>query len=130
LLLFETLLILLLLDNTEWFVKHLGNILECSNLINQYCSVKKGALVGKINSLEQEFHFADPAVKESILNIYATNFYGSGLWDIFGSGCDGFYRAWNRAIRQIYNLPWITHRYWIEIISDSIHPKVMLCSRV
>ena len=85
--------------------------------------------MGKINSLGQEFHFADPGVKVSILNIYATNFYGSGLWDIFGSGCDGFYTAWNRAIRQIYNLPWTTHRYWIEIISDSIHPKVMLCSR-
>ena len=97
--------------------------------MNQDCSVKRGAFVGNINSLGQEFHFADPTVKVSILNIYATSFYGSGLWDIFGSYCDGFYTAWDRAIRQIYNLPWTTHRYWIEIISDSIHPKVMLCSR-
>ena len=29
---------------------------------------------------------------------------GLGLCDIFGSGCEGFYTAWNRAIRHIYNL--------------------------
>ena len=97
--------------------------------MNQDCSVKRGAFVGKINSLGQEFHFADPTVKVSILNIYATSFYGSGLWDTFGSYSDGFYTAWDRAIRQIYNLPWTTHHYWIEIITDSIHTKVMLCSR-
>ena len=118
-------------DPLPWVgrVKHLGNILESSNLMNQDCSVKKGAFVGKINSLRQEFHSVDPEVQVNILNIYATSFYGSGLWDIFGSGCEGFYTAWNRAVRQIFNLPWTTHRYWIETISDSIHPKVMLCSR-
>ena len=82
-------------DPLPWVgrVKHLGNILESSNLMNQDCSVKKGAFVGKINSLRQEFHSVDPEVQVNILNIYATSFYGSGLWDIFGSGCEGFYTA-------------------------------------
>ena len=64
-----------------------------------------------------------------ILNIYSTSFYGSGLWDVFGASCEKFYTSWNMAVRNIFNLPWTTHRYWIENISNCLHPKVMLCSR-
>ena len=76
-----------------------------------------------------ELHFVDPNVKVKILNIYATSFYGSGLWDIYGYDCNRFFTAWNSAIRQIFTLPWTTHRYWIEPISNCLHPKVMLCAR-
>jgi hypothetical protein len=118
-------------DPLPWVttVKHLGNILECSNTMKEDCSAKRGKFVGKINTLGQEFYFASPEVKVKILNIYATSFYGSGLWDLFGHDCEGFYTAWNRAIRQIFDLPWTSHRYWIETVSDCLHPKVMLCSR-
>ena len=64
-----------------------------------------------------------------ILNIYSTSFYGSGLWDVFGASCEKFYTSWNMAVRNIFNLPWTTHRYWIENISNCLHPQVMLCSR-
>ena len=97
--------------------------------MKQDFSAKRGKFVGKLNSLGQELYFATPEVKVKILNIYATSFYGSGLWDLFGPDCEGFYTAWNRAIRQIFNLPWTAHRYWIELASDCLHPKVMLCSR-
>ena len=46
------------------------------------------------------------------LAVKASTQRGTGLSGIFIS-CNGH---------------WITY-YWIEIISDSIHPKVMLCSR-
>ena len=95
-------------DPLSWVttVKHLGNILECSNSMKQDCSSKRGKFVGKLNSLGQEMYFETPDVKVKILNIYATSFYGSGLLDLFGLDCEGFYTAWNRAIRQIFNLPW------------------------
>ena len=57
----------------------------------QDCSVKRGKFVGKLNSLGQELYFATPEVKVKILNIYAISFYGSGLWDLFGPDCEGFY---------------------------------------
>ena len=93
------------------------------------CSVKRGMFVGKINSLSQELYFASPEVQVKTLSIYATSFYGSGLWDLFGHDCEGFYTVWNRAIRQIFDLPWTAHRHWIELVSDCLHPKVMLCAR-
>ena len=44
-------------DPLPWVtsVKHLGNILECSNTMKQDCSAKRGNFVGKIINLGQEF---------------------------------------------------------------------------
>ena len=93
-------------------------------------TVKRGKFIGKLNSLSQEFHFASPAIfTTKLLNIYAVSFYGSGLWDLFSSDCERLYRAWNVAIRQAWKIPNTTHRYLIESISESLHPKVMLASR-
>ena len=49
---------------------------------------KRGRLIGKLNSLSHEFHYVEPNVFVKILNIYATSFYGSSLWDIFSKQCD------------------------------------------
>ena len=86
-------------------------------------------LIGKINSLRQEFHYVEPEVFVKILNIYAASFYGSSLWDIFSPDCERLFAAWNVAIRMCFDVHRATHRYFIEEMSDSLHPKVMLCSR-
>ena len=83
-------------------------------------------LIGKINSLRQEFHYVEPEVFVKILNIYAASFYGSSLWDIFSPDCERLFAAWNVAIRMCFDVHRATHRYFIEEMSD----KVMLCSRV
>ena len=43
-------------------VKHLGNTLQSDNSMKVDMSIKRGKFIGKVNSLLQEFHFADPAV--------------------------------------------------------------------
>ena len=118
-------------DDLPWVpeVKHLGNILECSNTMKRDVSVKRGRFVGKLNSLSQEFFYTTPDVFMKILNIYAVSFYGSGLWDLFSGDCERLYKAWNVAVRLAWKVPNTTHRYLIEVISDSLHPKVMLASR-
>ena len=57
------------------------------------------------------------------------SFHGSGLWNLFSDDFDRLYNAWNVAVRHAWNLPKTTHRYLIESISGSLHPKVMLASR-
>ena len=84
---------------------------------------------GKVNSFSQEFHYVDPKVYVKILNIYASSFYGSSLWDIFSANCQRIYKSWNVAIRICFNVDRCTHRYFIEELSESLHPKTMLCSR-
>ena len=118
-------------DELPWVsdIKHLGNILEKDNSMRKDVAVKRGKAIGKINSLFQEFHFAKPSTLIKILNIYAVSFPGSGLWDLFSRDCDRIYRTWNVTIRQALNVPRDTHRYLIEPLSQSLHPKVMLASR-
>ena len=119
-------------DPLPWVqqVKHLGNILQCDNSMNIDCTIKRGKFIGKVNSLLQEFHFADSKVKMKLINIYASSFYGSSLWDVFSSTCDKLYKSWNVAVRICFGVPVTTHRYLIEPLSGVPHAKSMLCSRL
>ena len=56
-------------------------------------------------------------------------FFGSHLWDLYSQQVDKIYKFWNITIRNIFSLPWKSHRYWIEIVSNCLHPKTFLTSR-
>ena len=118
-------------DDLPWVdeVKHLGNLLECNNSMKRDIAIKRGKFIGKLNSLAQEFFFTSPDTFLKILNIYAVSFHGSGLWNIFSDECERLYKAWNVAVRHAWKIPNTTHRYLIESISGTLHPKVMLASR-
>ena len=110
-------------------VKHLGNLLQLDNSMKVDMSQKRGKFIGKMSSLFQEFHYVDTDIFVKIMNIFNTSFYGSNLWDILSNDCDRLYKSWNVAIRQAFDVNRCTHRYLIESISKSMHPKVMLSSR-
>ena len=118
-------------DPLPWVqqVKHLGNVLQSDNSMKVDCSVKRGKFIGKINSLMQEFSYSDPKVKIRIFNIFATSFYGSGLWDLTSNEVDRIYKSWNVAVRMAFGVPPTTHRYLIEYLSGALHPKTMLSGR-
>ena len=119
-------------DPLPWVgeVKHLGNILESDNSMKHDVAVKRGKFIGKVNSLLQELHFADPVVLVRILKIYCTSFYGSSLWNIFSADVDRLYKSWNVTIRNVFKLPYTTHRYLVEPVSGCPHPKAMITSRL
>ena len=119
-------------DPLPWVdsVKHLGNILQGDNCMRSDCLMKRAQFIGKVNSLLQEFNFVDNSVMIRILNIYVTTFYGSCLWDLYSPEVTRIYSSWNVTIRNICNLPWTSHRYLIEHVSSTRHPKTMLCSRL
>ena len=118
-------------DNLPWVgeVKHLGNLLESDNSMRRDIAIKRGQFIGKVNSLSQEFFFVKPGIFMQVLNTFCASFYGSGLWDLFSPDCERLYAAWNVAVRHAWGVPNTTHRYLIEEISGSLHPKVMLASR-
>ena len=118
-------------DPLPWVetVKHLGNTLEVNNSMKTDCLQKRGKFIGKIHSLLQEFHYADPSVLLKILNIYVTSFYGSNLWDLYSKEVVKIFSSWNVTVRNIFRLPRTTHRFFIEAVSDCTHPKTMMCTR-
>ena len=118
-------------DPLPWVsqVKHLGSTLQLDNSMKVDTSQKRGKFIGRMVSLLQEFSYVDSRVLVKIMNIFNTSFYGSNLWDIFSADSERLYKSWNVAIRQVFNADRCTHRYLIESISGSLHPKVMLASR-
>ena len=118
-------------DPLPWVseVKHLGNLLQCENNMKRDIAIKRGKFIGKVNSLLQELHFADPAVLVKLIKIYCTSFYGSSLWDIYSSDVDKLYKSWNVTIRNVFDIPYTSHRYLIEPVSNCPHPKTMISSR-
>ena len=64
-----------------------------------------------------------------MFSIYTTSFYGSSLWNIFTEPCEKLYTSWNISVRQAFDLPRNSHRYFIEEISETPHPQVLLAQR-
>ena len=82
---------------------------------------KRGKYIGKVNSLLQEFHYANSSVLTKLINIYATSFFGSATLDINSKECDKLYKSWNVTIRHVYKLNRRTHRYFVEPVSQCLH---------
>ena len=118
-------------DRLPWVkqVKHLGHTLQTDNSMRVDVAQKRGAFIGKINSLLQEFHFVNPDVVIKLMNTYATSVYGSNTWDIFSPDCEKLYTSFNVAIRQILNIERCSHKYLIEPLSKCHHLKTMIASR-
>ena len=92
------------------------------------CLVMRGRFIGKVNSLLPESHFFQPSVMMKILGIYFTSFYGSCLWNLYSAWVDRIFSSWNVTVRNVFSLPHDTHRYLIETLTDTCHPKVLLCT--
>ena len=60
-------------------IKHLGNTLQGNNSMGLDVILKRGAFIGRTNSILQEFHFASPDVIMKCIKCYATSFTGSQL---------------------------------------------------
>ena len=110
-------------------VKHLGHMLQADNSMKVDVAQKRGAFIGKINSLMQEFHYVSPDVFIKLMNTYATSLYGSNTWDIFSPECERLYTSYNVTIRNVLNIDRCTHRYMIEPLSECLHLKTMISSR-
>ena len=61
--------------------------------------------------------------------LYTTSFYGSSLWDLYSVEVERIFKSWNVTVRNVLRVPWQTHGYLIETISNCAHPKTLLCSR-
>ena len=99
--------------------------MQCDNSMKVNYTLNRGRFIGKVNSLLQEFHFVEPKVKIKLLNIFASSFYGSGLWDLQSAECERLYKSWNVAVRIGFGVPPSTHRYLIEPLSGTPHAKTM-----
>ena len=89
--------------------------------------MKRAQFVSVVNSVLQEFYYANPYINMKLMQIYASSYYGSVLWNRSSKSFDKVFGAWNVAVRCI---PMKTHRYFIEPISQYTHPKTFSNTRL
>ena len=109
--------------------KHLGHVIHTDGSWEHDLAQKKRELVGKFHSLRQELGQQDPGVYMRLINIYILHMYGCCLWDIFSEGAEKLWSEWHRMIRDLFNLPYGTHRYILNAISGVHHLKIKVIRR-
>ena len=104
---------------------HLGNMV--SNQIDggQLDMRQKAArYVDKNCSINQEFSFAHPRCRIMLNKIYNCHFSGCQTWNLFSQGAEKYYSTYNRSVKVMADLPFATHRYLIEPITEQPHMSI------
>ena len=107
--------------------KHLGHMIFKNGTLDIDCDMKKRSFNGQFHALRQEVKQQDPFIFMELVNVYLCSFYGSNLWNLFN--CDSLYVTWNNMIRNVFNLPFRTHRCLIEPVSCTPHLFTRLTNR-
>ena len=112
--------------------KHLGTTI--TNRIDgcedeEDMRIKNAIYIQKNSELNQEFHFAHPATKLRVNQIYNSHYTSSPLWNLFGVGASRIESSYNRSVKIMMDLPYGTHRYLIEPLTSTMHVKRLLINR-
>ena len=91
--------------------------------------IKTAKYVDKNNSLGQEFYFAHPLTKFHVNDVYNSHFTGSQLWDFGSREMEKLESTYNRSVKIMFDLPWGTHRYLIEPLTNKPHVRRILVKR-
>ena len=95
--------------------KYLGT--SISNVREILCNdmnVKRGIYINKSYQLRQEFGWMGCEAMIKIQKVFNNSIYAANLYDLNSSTYKKFATSYNAAIRNIWNLPANTHRYWVE----------------
>ena len=106
---------------------HLGNMVSNKMDGGQVDMKQKEArYIDKNCTINQEFSFAHPICRFKLNKIYNCHFSGFQTWDLFSRGAEKFYSTFNRSVKVMADLPYSTHRYLIEPLSEQQHMSLTL----
>ncbi len=86
-------------------------------------------LIECVNEICNEFAFAHTKCRAKLLQIYATSFYGSNLWDLYSNEFMSIGKTWYVSIRKVYSVPFQTHCRFLQHVSHLNNVTHMLKSR-
>ena len=103
-----------------------------SNMIGQNCNIMQlhngiNELNVKVNMINSHFHYVHNATLYKLFKIYCMTRYVSQLWD---TEFNKFCVSWRKAIRKLFDLPYITHCDLLPYICDNCPPNEQLYFRV
>ncbi len=89
--------------------KHLGNWLSSTNTDLDDIKAKTGHFIGTCNKIQAKFPALPFIVKQKLFQSYCTSYYGCQSWCLTSSNKEHLYIAWRKAIRKLFDLPWMAH---------------------
>ena len=70
------------------------------------------------------FEFTHPIDKLFAVNIYCNSWYGSVLWDLYGSAAGVAFRTWNTTVKIAWDVDRATHTYIVDHLLARDMPSV------
>ena len=58
------------------------------------------------------------------MNVYASHFYRSMLWNLYGVGVNQVFRSWNTCVKLAWGVPRWSHNYFVEHVLSAGIPHV------
>ena len=109
---------------------HLGHELHQVGTMEHDAKVKRAVFIERSTNIREMFDFAHPAQVLQAVNVYAANFYGSMLWNLYGPGATQVFRSWNTCVKLAWGVPRWTHNYFVEHVLSAGIPHArqqLLC---
>jgi hypothetical protein len=109
--------------------KYLGNWI--SNNLTEEVEINKkvGNFYGNVNKLYSSFKCTGVSHIVTLFNSYCCHFYGSQAWRLCDRNIDKIYKAWNKSVRHICNLPYNTHTYFLPFLVRTLYVRDILYTR-
>ena len=103
---------------------HLGHELHENANMDHDCKCKKARFIDNSTTTRETFSFADPQQVLNAVQIYCCDFYGSMLWDLYGTQAEQFYRCWNMCVKLSWDLPRSTHVIFVNHLLACGFPSI------
>ena len=103
---------------------HLGHELHENANMDHDCKCKKARFIDNSTTTRETFSFADPQQVLNAVQIYCCDFYGSMLWDLYGTQAEQFYRCWNMCVKLSWDLPRSTHVIFVDHLLACGFPSI------
>ena len=114
----------------EKSVKHLGIAMTHNCSDSEDINLKRGEFIGRTNSFLAKYVKLSSEVQSRLFSCYCTHIYGCETWNLHNPGINNIKTSWNIAIRKMWNVPPMAHRYLLPGLSGTwsieyqIHRKV------
>ena len=111
-------------------VRHLGNVVTNTLSDHDDVQLKKGKFIGSVNWFIGHFQYKTPMkIYTNLFNTYCTSFYGSNLWSFHGKAFNDVCISWNKCVRCVLNIPYMTHSGLLSPILGCPHIKMQFIKR-
>ena len=110
-------------------VKFLGNHLTSELSETEDVRLKRGDLVGRVNSLVGNLGDAPDAILLQIFRSECCHFYGTQCWDFTQNSTRSFHTMWNQCVRRLLKLPMMTHSQYLELLVNQASSTVQVAQR-